>query len=322
MKILPLLLLGGGAYFLTKKDKPATTDTKKDNIGSHGYSAENSDENGKCLNTKDLPQVDDQDEDKPKVDDKDPNEGIKTDIAEYYDPYLINNGEYPSQGNKQLGTDLLWVSESCQSWGVGKTFLANVTLPEKYLFANTNNPDNLLTPAEYWDRAGKEFSPAPWYINNIPSDIPCRAFAANVIDYWKKYTNNCDISPPRRSNFKTYGEYKIILNKFASTPLGKLFDYLSFAIQEQMYSAWEKKYPNEALLEIYKSWALDAVVKYPNETAGKQTDLAYAWTFKDDPDAPKKLNPKNPKHKAYISAWTRINIEVKNYRGLIKLYGN
>ncbi len=311
-------LVGAGAYFFTKKDKPANTNTNKkdENIGSHGCSAENSDENGKCLNTKDLPQVDDEDEDKPKVNDKDPEEqGGFPGLSELANPLLINNDEYPSS----FGKDLLWISDTCQSWAVGKDFISTVSLPEKYLYSNPTNPDKLTTPAEYWAKVGGEFSPVPWYLNNIPSDIPGRAFAANVIDYWK---GNCDISPPRRSQFKTYGEYKIIVSKFASTPLGKLFDYLIIQIQEQMYSAWEKKYPNQALLEIYKGRALDAVVKYPNETAGKQTDIAYAWTFADDPNAPKKLDPKNPKHKDYISAWTRINIEVKGYRGLIKQYGN
>lgn len=311
--LLVLGLVGAGAYFFTKKEKPAA-DKKEDK-------KEDKKDLPQVDTNKDLPQVDDKDEDKPEVEDNE-EEGIKVNIADYYDPYLINNNESPSDGNEQFGTDMLWISKSCQSWGVGKTFLANVTLPEKYLFADTNTPDKLLTPAQYWAKAGGEFSPAPWYLNNIPTDIPGRAFAANVIDYWKQYSNKCDISPPRRSSFKTYGEYKIILSKFAATPLGKLFDYLSLQIQEQMYLAWEKKYPNQALLEIYKGYALDAVLKYPNETAGKQTDIAYAWTFANDPNAPKKLNPKNPAHKDYISAWTRINSEVKNYRGLIKQYGN
>ncbi len=305
-------LVGAGAYFFTKKEKPATTDKKEDK-------KEDKKDLPQVDTNKDLPQVDDKDEDKPEVEDKDPEDEDNKfpNLAELADPLLINNNEYPSS----FGTDLLWISDSCQSWAVGKDFLANVSLPEKYLYSDPKNPDKLTTPAEYWAKVGGEFSPAPWYLNNIPSDIPGRAFAANVIDYWKKYYN-CDISPPRRSSFKTYGEYKIILGKFASTPLGKLFDYLSLNIQEQMYLAWEKKYPNQALLEIYKGYALDAVVKYPNETAGKQTDIAYAWVFANDPNAPKKLDPKNPKHKDYISAWTRINIEVKGYRGLIKQYGN
>jgi len=293
--LLMLGLVGAGAYFLTKKDKPATTETKKDDKKPEDKLPE-------VDKGKDLPQVDDQDEDKPEVEDKEPNEeGGFPNLAELANPLLINNNEYPSS----FGTDLLWISDTCQSWAVGKDFLANVSLPEKYLYSDPKNPDKLTTPAEYWAKVGGEFSPAPWYLNNIPTDIPGRAFAANVIDYWKKYYK-CNISPPRRSSFKSYGEYKIILSKFATTPLGKLFDYLSLAIQEQMYASWEQKYPNEALLEVYKGWALDAVVKYPNETAGKQTDLAYAWTFKDDPAAPKKLDPKNPKHKAYISAWTRM----------------
>lgn len=306
-------LVGAGAYFFTKKDKPATNTKKDENIGSHGCSAENSDENGKCLNAKDLPQVDNKDENK--VEDGDPNKNGFSNLSELANPLLINNDEYPSS----FSPDLLWISDTCQSWAVGKDFISTISLPEKYLYSNPTNPDKQTTPAEYWAKVGGEFSPVPWYLNNIPSDIPGRAFAANVIDYWK---GNCNISPPRRSSFKTYGEYKIIVSKFANTPLGKLFDYLIIQIQEQMYAAWEKKYPNQALLEIYKGRALDAVVKYPNETATKQTDIAYAWTFADDPNAPKKLDPKNPKHKDYISAWTRINIEVKGYRGLIKQYGN
>ena len=301
-------LVGAGAYFFTKKDKPAANNTdKKDSEKIDNSKLPQVDAEGK-----ELPSVDD--EDKNKVDDGEPNKNGFPNLAELANPLLINNDEYPSS----FGPNLLWISDTCQSWAVGKDFVSTVSLPEKYLYSNPTNPNKLTTPAEYWAKVGGEFSPVPWYLNNIPSDIPGRAFAANVIDYWK---GNCDISPPRRSQFKTYGEYKIIVSKFASTPLGKLFDYLIIQIQEQMYAAWEKKYPNQALLEIYKGRALDAVIKYPNETAGKQTDIAYAWTFADDPNAPKKLDPKNPKHKDYISAWTRINIEVKNYRGLIKQYG-
>lgn len=312
--LLILGLLGIGAYGLSQKPKVKLTTEKSEKT-------ETEEEDKLPEVEKELPSVDESDDDKPGVEDKEPSEPEDNSnkfpwLAELADPLLINNNEFPSN----FGTDLLWISDSCQSWAVGKDFLSNVTLPEKYLYHDPVNPNELVTPSQWWAKIGDNISPSPWYINNIPTDTPGRAFAANVIDIWRKY-HKCNISPPHRSQFKTFSEYEIILNKFISTPLGKLFDYLSLQIQEQMYASWSQKYPSQATIEVYKGWALDAVVKYPSETSGKQTDIAYAWIFQNNPDAPKKIDVKNPKHKFYLSAWQRINIEVKNYRGLIKQYG-
>lgn len=313
-------LLGGGVYLLTKKPTPTTkksTETKP------------TDKDTKPSDT-DLPNVDDEEEkDLPGVDDKDPpldddedkdpeasDEEIKEDtiklMNEYYNPYLLTGISGPNNVNEKK----IWISNDCMNWGVRKGY--DLSLPEKYLYPNPTNPDKLTTPWQYWEKIGADLSPAPIYLADLPSDSPHAAIAANIVDYFTP----CDISPPRRKQFKTYGEYKIVRNKFAETPLGKLFEYLSSTIKNVMLAPWEKKYPEKAKMETLKAWAMWAIKNNPNlNDFGKLTDIAYTGLVSQIPEAPKKIDPKNPAHKPYLDMWMRINIEVKNYKGLIKQYG-
>ena len=308
----PLVLIGlAGAAFLATRKKPAKTTTLK----TTEKTLPQVDEKDKEDENKDLPQVE-EDKDLPQVDDKDDvdteEEDKKDDsVKDYYDPYFSENNIVPAI----MYSKSIWISNDCLSWGVGKDY--KLALPEKYLYAQPTNPDKLVTPWEWWNKTGETWSPAPWYLNDLSYDAPARAFAANIIDMW----NKCPISPPRRKDFKSYNEYRLIINKFAATPLDKLFSFLNDHVEDEMYAGWEQKYPNEALIETYKGWALKAIKEFPKKTINEQTSIAYHWIFDEDKDAPKKIDPKNPAHKPYLSAWQRINIEVKNYTGLIKQYG-
>ncbi len=300
----PLVLIGlaGAAYFATKK-KPVSTSTKTNKPITNTKSEEKLPEVDK-----DLPSVDDEEEKLPE-DAKEDDEKIE--LALYYDPFLQQNNQTPAI----VDIKSIWISDNCMSWAVGKDY--KLELPEKYLYANPTDSEALTTPWQWWNKIGANFSPSPWYLNDLPSDSPARAFASNVVDFW----NKCDISAPRRKQFKTYSEYKFVFDKFIQTPLGKLLAYLIGRANEEMYSKWETKYPQEATFEIYKGWALKAILEYPKKTVDEQTTIAYHWAFTDDKDAPLKIDPKNPAHKPYKSAWMRINIEVKNYKGLIQQYG-
>ena len=308
----PLVLFGlaGAAYFATRK-KP--TSGKKDTKVDPKKEEPKTDDT-KVDDNKNLPQVDNG-KDLPQVDEKDPveeaEEKVEVNLAkEYYDPYYSETNLAPAV----MDANTIWISNDCLSWGVGKNY--KLALPEKYLYAQPVNPDKLVTPWEWWDKIGAKMTPAPWYLNSYQGDIPARAFVANVIDLW----NKCPVSPPRRKDFKNYSEYQIVVKKFAATPLGKLFSYLIDRATDEMYSNWENKYPNEALIETFKGWALKAIIEYPKKTTNEQTSIAYHWAF-EGTDAPQKIEPNNPAHKQYLDAWIRINIEVKNYKGLIKQYG-
>lgn len=306
----PLLLVGlaGAAYFATRK-KPAKATTSKTTEKTLPK-VEEKDEEEKLPEVKDdvnLPQVDEK-EDNLNVEEIDNKDNA---VTQYYDPYFSENNLVPMI----MDAKTIWISNDCLSWGVGKEY--KLALPEKYLYAQPTNPDKLVTPWEWWNKVGGAMSPAPWYLNSYQGDSPARAFAANIIDFW----NKCPISPPRRKDFKSYNEYRIVINKFVQTPLGTLFSFLVDHVTDEMYAGWENKYPNEALLEIYKGHALKAIIDFPKKTIDEQTSIAYHWAFDEDPDAPKKIDPKNLAHKPYLSAWQRINIEVKNYKGLIKQYG-
>lgn len=319
---LALLGLVGGAYFLTKKS-PTKTD-KKDTKPKGDL--------------KDLPNVNDQeekeekekeekeqedcypncgDEEKEESEEETNSDGFDL-MNEFYSPYLITNDLFPSKTN----TKKIWISNDCLNWGIMKGY--DFSLPEKYLYPKPVNPDKLTTPSQYWSKVGDDMSPAPVYIANIPVDTPSASIAANIVDYYAP----CNISPPRRAQFKTYGEYKLIRTKFAETPLGKLFEYLDSTIRDLMYASWEKQYPGEfdkgtgAAGELLKEWALWAILNNPNSNDfSKLTDIAYAGMATTDPSIPKKLDPKKPEHKYFINIWTRINIEVKDLKGLIKQWG-
>lgn len=314
-------LLGGGVYLFTKK--PVTKKTDKKDTKPAGE---------KPSDNKDLPNIDEEDEDDlPDVDDKETEEEEENDqeaeneasdeeikantialMEKYYDPYFLTGIEGPANVNNKK----IWISNDCLNWGIRKGY--DFSLPEKYLYPVPVNPDKLTTPSQYWDKIGDDMTPTPWYINDYPVDTPPAAISAQLIDYYSP----CDISAPRRKQFKTYGEYKIVRQKFAQTPLGKLFEYLVETIGDTMFDSWAKKYPDQAELELFKGWALKAIRNNPKITdAGKLTDIAYALIFGGMPEAPKKIDPKNPNHKYYLDAWMRINIEVKNYKGLIKQYG-
>ena len=314
---LALLGLVGGAYFLTKKSPAKTTTEKKD------------------TKLKDLPKVDDKEKEKEKEDEQEdcyPNcgdeekeeseEETNSDgldlMNEFYDPFLITNDTFPAKVN----TKKIWISNDCLNWGIIKGY--DFSLPEKYLYSKPVNPDKLTTPSQYWSKVGDDMSPAPVYIANIPVDVPSAAVAANMVDYYAP----CNISPPRRAQFKTYGEYKLIRANFAETPLGKLFEYLNSTIRDLMYVSWEKQYPGEfdkgtgAAGEMLREWSLWAIENNPNlNDFSKLTDIAYAGMATTDPSIPKKIDPKKPEHKYFINIWTRINFEVKDLKGLIKQWG-
>lgn len=319
-------LIGGGIYFLSKKSSPSDKkstekkDTKKPNTNG-GKPPINSD-------NEDLPNIDDEednDEDLPNVNDEQDTgytdeqqkENCELLMKEYYDPYLVINEWCPANIDEKQ----IWISNDCTNWGIRKGY--DFSLPEKYLYPDPVNPDKLTTPAQYWDKVGSTLSPAPIYIANLPMDTPHAAIAANIFDYFSP----CDISPPRRKQFNTYGEYKIVRTKFAETPLGKLFEYINDRVKKLMLASWDKKYPGDAEKgtgaagETLKAWAMWAIKTNPNlSNFTKLTDIAYAELAKDA-GFPKKLNPENPDHKPYVNVWTRLNIEVKNYKGLIKQWG-
>lgn len=314
-------LLGGGVYLFTKKTPATKTETKK---------TDKPIETDKKNDNEDLPNIDEEDKDLPDVDkdeeeekeeaEEDNEETSEEEIKEntiklmnqYYDPYFLTDIYGPANVDEKK----IWISNDCMDWGVRKTY--DFSLPEKFLYEKPLNPEKLTTPSQYWDKVGADMSPAPVYIANLPVDSPHAAIAANIVDYFAP----CNISPPRRKQFKTYGEYKIIRSKFAETPLGKLFEYLNAKVKDLMLASWSKKYPDAARGETLRAWALWAIKNNPNQNDfGKLTDIAYIGLAEQVPDAPKKLDPKNPDHKPYIDLWMRLNIEVKNYKGLIKQWG-
>lgn len=317
---LPLIAIAvGGAYALSSK-KPATKKTTKlppppgeDLPSLDDKDKEEEDEKKTEDVADDLPPV--EDEDKIDVPDKKQEGGFNVDINmnNFYSPYLQTNNEQPAEADSET----LWISDTCLSWAVGKDFYKHVSLPEKLLFSNPKDPDKWLTPTEYWDIQGGDITPSPWYLPILPVDAPARAFAANVIDLHTK----CGISPPRRSQFKSYQDYALVYNKFLTTPLGKLMQELSHKIDSMMYDHWASKYPEKAQLEDYKYYALKAIEENPSKSINDQTNIAYWEAFSNDPNMPKKIDPKNPAHAPYKEAWLRMNIYVKEYRNYIKQYG-
>lgn len=317
-KALLVLGLGAGAYFLTKK-QPVKKEVKKDlpSLDDEELPPPPKDEELEGLDDYDfdtLPQVDPNDPNKPVQDDLVIEEGNiipQINMTKFYDPFYVTGKEQPDNPD----TTKLWLSDTCLSWGIGRDFVP--ALPALYLFENPSDPEQMITPMEYWDMVGGDISPAPYYYNHFQNDIPARAFVANLIDYYSK----CNISVPRRSSFNNYGDYKIVMTNFAKTPMGQLNEKMYKEIRQMMYDHWAQQYPDKAFLEDLKGWALRAVLKNPGASIVKQTDIAYAGMFEDDPNAPKKIDPKNPAHKPYLDAWIRIEIYVKEYRGYIKQYG-
>lgn len=241
-------------------------------------------------------------------------------MDDFYQKWLITGDDVPSQADPHK----LWISESCQSWGVGKNWapylMAKYILNDNALEKYKLDPDQMILPTDYWDLIGGSISPDPIYVNNLYGDIPRYQWTRNLL---KLYAPQCaDVIPDR----KTYGDtgfkqYKEALTSFSKTKFGQLFKFLSEDIGQKMYDHWSEKYPVQADIENRKGWALWAVREYPKYSTTEQTDQAYKKYFQDDPNAPKKIDPKLAAHKPFQKAWIDLNQWVKSYRDLIAKWG-
>jgi hypothetical protein len=268
-----------------------------------------------------LPPVDDDvDIDVPKSKDDvptDPNANVKQFFDKYYRLWNQMNGEVP------LDPDItkLWISKTCNSWGIGKNWEA--VLPAKYVFTKTGmeskglKPTDAISPVDYINLMKNSSSPDPVYPYSFPGDMIYYQWARNIIDLY----SGCGVTIPKRENYPKFKYYENALLDFIKTPIGKLFQVISEEARTSMYEQWAKLYPAQADQEDLKGWALWAVRKYPKYSYVEQTDQAYAKAFENDPNAPKKLNPKSPSHQAYIKAWTNLSQYVKSFRNWIPVYG-
>lgn len=239
-------------------------------------------------------------------------------MDKYYSKWYQVPGEKPALADPNS----LWISDTCKSWAVGKYFIVDkdhhiaAYLPEKYVDDNKPNSNLEINPVTWWENSTmRDISPDPIYEPEFIVDVPPRSWAMNLIRLHSK----CNINFPRRKNFKTYQEYNAVRKQFATTPMGQLWEYLTVQVSDVMFDAWRVAYPTKAEQEIIKYWALSAIMNNPKMTIGNQTDWAYAKYTLGDKNAPKKIGPKDTKYK---KLWTNLNVEIKNYLGLIKQYGN
>lgn len=238
-------------------------------------------------------------------------------MDKFYSKWLQAPGEKPALAN----ANSLWISDTCKSWAVGKYFIVDkdhhiaAYLPEKYVDENKPNSNLEINPVTWWENSTmNDISPDPIYEPELIVDVPPRNWAMNLI----KLHSKCKINFPRRKNFKTYQEYNAVRKQFANTPMGQLWEYLTIQVSDVMTDAWRVAYPAKYEQEIVKYWALSAIMANPKATSGNQTDWAYAKYTSGDKNAPKKIGPKDTKYK---KIWTNLNVEIKNYLGLIKQYG-
>jgi hypothetical protein len=264
----------------------------------------------------DIPDIDDLNLPKPKGDaPKDGQVIFKPNLGDFYGLYLVNNDETPNNPS----IEDLWISSTCSSWGIGKSFAGR--LPAKYVFGEEyTDPEKLISPVEYWSQVGKDITPAPHYIANLPNDIIYRTWARNLIQYYSG--GKCGYDIPQRKNFDSYKDFNIELEAFEKTPIGQLYKALYKQIGLYMEDEWSKQYPEKDLEEDLRYGALWAVKTYPNYSITNQTDEAYKKLFANDPSAPKVINPNIAAHKPYQEAWVNLNQWIKEYRFLIKEYGN
>lgn len=317
-KFLLIALAGGGAlYFSSKKKKTTPKEEKLPSLDD--------------LNYDDLPQVEDEpmtddqiqeeqedmplplpeEEGKGKVEDLkiDENVLVNFDFGKFYSLHKQTGKEYPEKGDTQD----LWISDSCNSWGIGKDFEGR--LPQKLVLWDTEEPEAMISPTEYWDIGGGDISPEPWYPNILPNGPIAAQWAANLIDYHK---GNCNVIIPRRGDYESYQDYAVIISKFVKTPIGNLWAELYKRIEDHMYADWAAKNPKKAFDHELRINAVDAVRKNPNKSINEQTNIAYYNSFDNEP---KKLDPNNPEHKPFIDAWNKIKMYVKEYIGYAKQYG-
>jgi hypothetical protein len=327
MALKPLTILAalGAVYFVSSQSKAATT-SKKDNkdkpvieyVPPPPESDVNDEEEIPLPPPVDLPDLPDIFGETPLPKGDLVEEGqivFKPNLSDFYGEFLINDDEFP---HNPSSADL-WISQSCKSWGIGKMFEGR--LPAKYVFEEFTDPEALLSPIEYWTIHGKEISPAPHYIANLPNDPIYRSWARNLIQYYSG--GKCGYDIPQKKDFSTQKQFDESLTLFEkSTPLGQLYKKLYQKIGLAMYDHWASQYPEEAMKEDLRYGALWAVRNYPNLSTTNQTDEAYKKLFSEDPNAPKKLDPKKPSHKQYIDAWVNINQWIKGYKQAIKHYGD
>lgn len=317
MALKPVVLLGGlaAAYFLTQKPaKAATTSTTKDTKKDDSVIELDTDSlpppPPKDNKLPDLPKIDEIDEeDKPDpVETEDNQIKVKYNLDKFYGTYFQTDDEQPVDPSEED----LWVSDTCQSWGIGKQFYGH--LPSKLVLDNSQDP-KLIGPIEWWQIRGKEISPAPHYFANIESDLGYRSWARLLIQYY----THCGDDIPMRKDFSSYKAYKSALDKYEQTPIGKLYRHLYLKIGHSMLNQWEKDYPQLVIKEDLKYNALWAVRTYPKLSVDEQTNKAYYAAF---PNGPKKINPNDPNHKEYKDAWIYLNIEIKSLRNLMKSWGD
>src|SRR5574338_1682920 len=263
-----------------------------------------------------LPDINDNEDLPPPKGDK--NEGQVILIPNYNEifwRYLLNNNEQPLN---PVPTDL-WISKTCNSWGIGKQFAG--LLPAKYVYENAPNQDELISPIQwYLSSTTKTMTPVPHYVANLEQDLPYRSWARNLIIY---YSGGSCGNIPRRKDFKSYKEFETVLQKFITqTNTGKLYKDLYTLIGNWLLTAWKEAYPSEYADETLKYWALWAIRNFPNATMDNQTDEAYKKAFADDKNAPKKIDVNNPNHEIYKDAWVWIKLQIKQYRDWIKKYGD
>lgn len=242
------------------------------------------------------------------------------DMDVFYQKWLRTGGELP------LSPDpfKLWVSETCQSWGVGKNWapylLAKYAIPEDLLKQYKIDPDQMILPTDYWDVVGGVHTPDPVYVNNLYGDLMYFQWARNLLAI---YAPQCYDVIPKRKNYGDTGfkQYNEALKSFMQTNFGQLFRFLANDVRLKTYDHWAEKYPDQADTEDRRGWALWAVRTYPKYSAIEQTDQAYKKYFENDPNAPKKINPKLASHKPYQKTWIDLNEWVKSYRNLISKWG-
>lgn len=252
----------------------------------------------------------------PKSDDVEGQVQLIPNMDEYYSKWIRSGKEAPANPDKNK----IWISQSCSSWGIGKNW--DPVLPAKYVVENPSDPEILMSPENYVDLFNDDQTPpVKHYKFNLLGEYQPYQWTRNLLTLYSLY-NDCKNVIPSRKNYATFKEYHEALQDFVKTPFGKMFKELSFMIEDRMFDYWSNKYPQAGINERLKGWALWAVRKYPKYSATEQTDQAYKQAFADDPNAPKKINPKIPSHKPYKEAWTYINIAVKQYRIWISQYGD
>lgn len=234
---------------------------------------------------------------------------VDFDFNDLYSDHLQTGKEYPEKADSKD----LWISDSCQSWAIGEEF--DYKLPQKLAFPETDNPEAMVDPREYWDLFGGDMSPEPWYFNKLTSDSIARAWTANLIEY---HSGDCNVTVPRRQDYDTYQDYAFVIAQFVKTPIGELWAAMYRRIEDGMYDHWAPQYPDQAEEHVYALNAVEAVKKNKTKSTKDQTNIAY-WAAL--PDGPKKIDPNNPEHKPYQTAWLKIHMYVKKYKDYVKTHG-